>query len=46
MSVSDEELNEATESVIYSQYFPIKGAVWEDRYSRTSIIRTRRDLGK
>ena len=32
MSVSDDELNEATESVIYSQYFPIKGAVWEDRY--------------
>lgn len=31
-SVSDEELNEATESVMYSQYFPIKGAAWEDRY--------------
>ena len=31
-SVSDEELNEATESVMYSQYFTIKGAAWEDRY--------------
>ena len=31
-SVSDEELNEATESVMYSQYFPIKGAAWENRY--------------
>ena len=31
-SLSDEELNEATESVMYSQYFPIKGAAWKDRY--------------
>ena len=31
-SVSNEELDEATESVMYSQYFPIKGAAWEDRY--------------
>ena len=32
MSVSDEEPTEATESVMHSQYFPIKGAAWEDRY--------------
>ena len=32
VSVSDEELNEATESVMYSRYFPIKGAASEDRY--------------
>ena len=31
-SVSDEELNDATEIVMYSQYFAIKGAAWEDRY--------------
>ena len=31
-SISDEELNEVAESVLYSQYFPIKGAAWEARY--------------
>ena len=30
-SISDEELNEVVESVLYSESFPITGAAWEER---------------